>query len=62
MEAFVRVVDTGSFSAAALQLRAEQLAVSKAIAQRAAAWLKQPWQIDFYRRSVYSQPFDVRKC
>jgi DNA-binding transcriptional LysR family regulator len=33
MEAFVRVVDTGSFSAAARQLRIGQPAVSKAIAQ-----------------------------
>ena len=33
MEAFVRVVDTGSFSAAARQLRIGQPAVSKAVAQ-----------------------------
>ena len=33
MEAFVRVVDTGSFSAAARQMRIGQPAVSKAIAQ-----------------------------
>ncbi|HZZ09159.1 MAG TPA: LysR family transcriptional regulator, partial [Paraburkholderia sp.] len=33
MEAFVRVVDTGSFSAAARQLRVGQPAVSKAVAQ-----------------------------
>jgi DNA-binding transcriptional LysR family regulator len=33
MEAFVRVIDTGSFSAAARQLRIGQPAVSKAIAQ-----------------------------
>jgi DNA-binding transcriptional LysR family regulator len=33
MEAFVRVVDAGSFSGAAKQLRVGQLAVSKTIAQ-----------------------------
>jgi DNA-binding transcriptional LysR family regulator len=33
METFVRVVDTGSFSAAARQLRIGQPAVSKAMAQ-----------------------------
>jgi DNA-binding transcriptional LysR family regulator len=33
MEAFVRVIETGSFSGAARQLRIGQPAVSKAIAQ-----------------------------
>src|ERR1700761_1714539 len=33
MEAFVRVIDTGSFSAAARQLRVGQPAISKAIAK-----------------------------
>ena len=33
MEAFVRVIDAGSFSSAAKQLRVGQSAVSKAIAQ-----------------------------
>ena len=33
MDAFVRVVDAGSFSGAANQLRMSQSAVSKAIAQ-----------------------------
>lgn len=33
MEAFVRVIDTGSFSSAARQLHVGQPAISKAIAQ-----------------------------
>ena len=33
MEAFVRVIDTGSFSSAARQLRIGQPSISKAIAQ-----------------------------
>ena len=33
MEAFVRVIETGSFSGAARQLRIGQPAVSKAVAQ-----------------------------
>jgi len=37
MEAFVRVIDAGSFSGAATQLRIGQSAVSKTIAQRISA-------------------------